>query len=227
LSIRASRHESAALRAEYDTAFGHRPARLVADAVLVVTGLVVLVAGTEWVVGSAVAIARTLGVGELVIGLTLVAGGTSLPELATSVLAALRGQRDIAVGNIVGSNIFNILGILGVSSLIAPIAVSPAALWFDIPVMVAVAVACLPIVVSGGSISRSEGAAFLLAYAGYLVYLVLDATTHDALPAYRTALLAVGLPLAAIALIEMLRRSSWPPSSTTPPPPSAAGPHQR
>jgi cation:H+ antiporter len=215
VSIRASRRETAAIRAEYGAAFGRRPARLAGDAVLVVVGLGVLVAGTEWVVGSAVAIARTLGVTELVIGLTLVAGGTSLPELATSVLAALRGQRDIAVGNIVGSNIFNILAILGVSSLIAPVTVSPAALWFDLPVMIAVALACLPIFLSGASISRAEGAAFLTAYAGYLVYLVLDATTHDALPVYRTAMLAVVLPLTVIALIEMLRRS-WPPSATMP-----------
>jgi cation:H+ antiporter len=213
LSIRASRHETAAVRTEYDAAFGRRPARLAADAGLVVAGLGVLVVGTEWAVGSAVAIARTLGVSELVIGLTLVAGGTSLPELATSVMAALRGQRDIAVGNIVGSNIFNILGILGVSSLIVPIAVSPAALWFDMPVMIAVALACLPIFLSGASISRWEGAAFLVAYGGYLVYLVLDATTHDAFPVYRTAMLAVVLPLTAIALLEMLRRSTWPPPS--------------
>jgi cation:H+ antiporter len=216
LSIRASRHESAAIRTEYDAAFGRRPARLAADAVLVVAGLGVLVVGTEWVVGSAVAIARTLGVSELVIGLTLVAGGTSLPELATSILAALRGQRDIAVGNIVGSNIFNILGILGVSSLIVPVAVSPATLWFDMPVMIAVALACLPIFLSGASISRWEGAAFLAAYGGYLVYLVLDATTHDALPAYRTAMLAVVLPLVTVALLEVLRRASWPPASQLP-----------
>jgi cation:H+ antiporter len=178
VSIRASRREPADIRAEYDAAFGLRPARLAADAALVVAGLTVLVVGTEWAVDSAVAIARTLGVSELMIGLTLVAGGTSLPELATSILAAVRGQRDIAVGNIVGSNIFNILGILGVSSLIAPIAVSPAALWFDIPVMIAVALACLPVFLSRASISRWEGAAFLAAYARYIVYLSLDASTY-------------------------------------------------
>jgi cation:H+ antiporter len=108
-----------------------------------------------------------------------------------------------------------------VSSIIAPIAISPAALWSDVPVMIAVALACLPIFLSSASISRAEGAAFVAAYAGYIVYLVLDATTHDALPVYRTAMLAVVLPLATIALMEMLRRSAWPPRAT--PRPSTAG----
>jgi cation:H+ antiporter len=213
-SIRASRRETAAIKAEYAAAYPRRGSKVV-DVALVIAGLALLVVATDWVVNSAVAIARTLAVSELVIGLTLVAGGTSLPELATSVLAALRGQRDIAVGNVVGSNIYNILSILGVSSLITPIAVAPAALWIDIPLMIAVALACLPIFVSAASISRWEGAAFLAAYAGYIVYLALDATAHAQLAAYRTAILAVVLPLTSIALIEMLRRT--PPTQPRPP----------
>ena len=107
--------------------------------------------GSRWLVNGAVAFAQALGVSELVIGLTIVAAGTSLPEVATSILAAFRGERDIAVGNVVGSNIFNLLAVLGLAGLVAPGGLpAPAALLrFDLPVMVAVALACLPIFASG------------------------------------------------------------------------------
>jgi cation:H+ antiporter len=111
---------------------------------LIAGGLALLVLGARWLVDSAVGFARSLGVSELVIGITIVAAGTSLPEVATSIIAALRGQRDIAVGNVVGSNTFNILGVLGVTAVAAPagLAVAPAVPAFDLPVMVAVAIAC-------------------------------------------------------------------------------------
>jgi cation:H+ antiporter len=130
---------------------------------LIVGGLILLVLGSRWLVESSITIARAIGVSELVIGLTIVAAGTSLPELATSVVASLRGERDIAVGNVVGSNIFNILAVLGLSAAISPagIAVSNAALRFDIPVMIAVAVASLPIFITGNLIARWEGAVFI------------------------------------------------------------------
>lgn len=207
--IRASRREAAAVREEFASALpGDRGGTMV-SVLLVAIGLGLLVLGTGWVVDNAVVIARTLGVSELVIGLTLVAAGTSLPELATSVLAALRGQRDIAVGNVVGSNIYNILAILGAASLVSPIAVSNAALWFDIPFMIAVALACLPICLSHARITRSEGVCFLVAYVAYTVYLVMAATAHEQLPAYRMAMTTVVLPLVVIALMEILRRW-WP-----------------
>jgi len=143
-------------------------------------GLGMLVLGANWLVNGAVAIARFCGISELVIGLTIVAVGTSLPEIATSLMAGLRGQRDIAVGNAVGSNIFNILLVLGLTASVAGpgIAVPADALRFDLPVMIAVAVACLPIFITGGIISRSEGVFFLLYYLAYTGYLLLKASQN-------------------------------------------------
>jgi len=136
---------------------------MVVNLIFVVAGLVLLVLGSRWLVAGAMAVARALGVSELVIGLTVVAAGTSLPEVATSVLATIRGERDIAVGNLLGSNVFNLLAVLGLSGIVAPagLPVSDALLRFDMPVMFAVAVACLPIFASGARIARWEGALFL------------------------------------------------------------------
>jgi cation:H+ antiporter len=169
----------------------------------IVVGLVLLVLGSRWLVESSITIARALGVSELIIGLTIVAAGTSLPELATSAIASLRGERDIAVGNVVGSNIFNILVVLGVSGFISPagVAVSAAALRFDIPVMLAVAVACLPIFFTGYLICRREGVLFLGYYIAYVAYLILANVKHDTLPVFSNVLLFVVIPLTAISLI--------------------------
>ncbi|HEX72237.1 MAG TPA: calcium/sodium antiporter, partial [Candidatus Hydrogenedentes bacterium] len=129
----------------------------------ILLGLGLLVLGARWLVSGASEMARQFGVSELTIGLTLVAAGTSLPEAATSLVACLRRERDIAVGNIVGSNIFNILCVLAVGGLFAPggLAVSERSLEFDMPIMLAVALVCLPVFVTGGSVSRREGAFFL------------------------------------------------------------------
>jgi cation:H+ antiporter len=125
-----------------------------------------------------------------------------MPEVATSIMAALRGQRDIAVGNVVGSNIFNILGVLGVSALVAPkgLPVSAAMLSFDLPVMTAVAVACLPIFFTGHLIARWEGAVFFGYYLAYTAYLVLAAQQHDALAEYGMVMKFFVLPLTALTL---------------------------
>jgi len=178
------------------------------DLALVVGGLVLLVAGSRLLVTSAVAIAQSLGVSELVIGLTIVAAGTSLPEVATSVIASLRGQRDIAVGNVVGSNVFNLLGVLGLSALVSPagIAVAPQALQFDLPIMIAVAVACLPIFVTGREIARWEGGLFLAYFVAYTAYLVMAATQHAAAGMYAEAMLWFVLPLTAVTLLVLLVR---------------------
>lgn len=151
--------------------------RLWVQLLLIMVGLVLLVLGSHWLVSAAIEFAARLGISELVVGLTIVAAGTSLPEVATSVMAALRGQRDIAVGNVVGSNIFNILGVLGLSALFAPegLAVATQALRFDLPVMVGVAALCLPILLSGHRISRGEGALLLAAYVGYTAWLIAQA----------------------------------------------------
>jgi cation:H+ antiporter len=175
---------------------------LAAGVVRVVAGLALLALGARWLVESAVALARGLGISELVIGLTIVAAGTSLPEVAASVVAAWRGERDIAVGNAVGSNIFNILSVLGLTAAVSRtgVPVAPAALAFDIPVMVAVALACLPLFFTGMRIGRGEGALLVGYYAAYALYLVLAAQRHEALPLYSTTMALFVLPLTAVTL---------------------------
>ncbi len=170
---------------------------------LVIGGLLFLVLGSRWLVNGAVSFAQYLGVSELVIGLTIVSVGTSLPEVVTSIIAAIRGERDIAVGNVVGSNIFNLMGVLGVASLIAPtgIDVFPAVVRFDLPIMIAVAFASLPIFFTGGIISRREGVLLLGYYVAYTLYLVLAATQHDALSQFSSVMLYFVIPLTVATVI--------------------------
>lgn len=135
----------------------------------IVGGLMFLIAGSRVLLIGAVALARDLGVSEAVIGLTLVAVGTSLPELAVSLLATIRRQVEVAVGNILGSNLFNLLGILGVSSLLQALPLPHRMVVFDQWVLLAVSVAVLVLLWTGRRLSRIEGALFLIAYAVYLV----------------------------------------------------------
>ena len=173
------------------------------QALLVLAGLGLLIVGADWLVEAAVAVARAFGVSDLVIGLTVVAVGTSMPEIATSLVAAFRGQRDIAVGNVVGSNIFNIFACLGVAGILADggIAVSETARNFDLWVMLAVAFACLPVVITGREIARWEGGVFIAYYIAYTVYLVLAATRHGSLSTVSSVMLGYVLPLTVITLI--------------------------
>jgi cation:H+ antiporter len=161
-------------------------------------------------VDGAVAFARVLGVSDLVIGLTIVAAGTSMPDVATSIVATIRGERDIAIGNVVGSNIYNILAILGVSTLLTDggLPVATAVLGFDVPVMVAVAIACLPIFLTGYAIGRLEALVFLGYYAAYTAYLVLASAQHDALPRYSAVMLEFALPLTALGIVVSLWRET-------------------
>ena len=182
---------------------------------LVAGGVGLLVLGANWLVGSATGIAAALGVSDLVIGLTVVAIGTSLPELATSVIAVRRGERDLAVGNVVGSNIFNIGSVLGITAVVSPggVPVAEAAIGFDIPFMVAVAVAVLPVVYTHAAVGRWEGAMFLGYYIAYTGYLLLDSAEHDALPRYSTVMLGFVVPITAVTLLvlsvaEYRRRTS-------------------
>jgi cation:H+ antiporter len=200
--VRQSRKESAATREEYAQEFGKKRSSTATNLAFIAAGLVLLVLGSRWLVNGAVAFAQALGVSELIIGLTIVAAGTSLPEVATSILAAFRGERDIAVGNVVGSNIFNVLAVLGLSGLVAPggLPAAAALLRFDLPVMIAVAVACLPIFASGATIARWEGGLFLFYYAAYTAYLVLAAQQHDALPVFSAVMEAFVLPLTGVTL---------------------------
>lgn len=153
------------------------PGRLGVAAVSALLGLAMLTFGAGWLVDGAVALARSFGVGDLVIGLTLVAAGTSLPEVATSLLASMRGERDIAVGNVVGSNVFNLLAVLGVSAVVAPtgVAVASSARAFDLPFLVAVTIACLPIFFTDLGIDRWEGGLFLALWVAYTTQLLVAA----------------------------------------------------
>ena len=212
--IRESRKETAEVVAEYEQEYARafvRGARsLLVQVASILAGLGLLVIGARWLVDGAVTLARVVGMSELVIGLTIVAAGTSLPEVATSILAAIRGERDIAVGNVVGSNIYNILAILGLSAILAPngIRVAPSALGFDIPVMIAVALACLPIFFTGHLITRWEGGLFVGYYAAYALYLILASLEHDALPLFSATMLAYVLPLTAVTLLVLYVRAA-------------------
>ena len=194
----------AAVRSQRDTApargapSGAARARL-ADAALIVGGLTALVVGARALVAAASAIALSLGVGEVTIGLTIVAVGTSLPELATSVVAALRGERDLALGNVVGSNVFNLLGILGLTSLLAPAAlpVAPQVLVFDAWIVLFAAALLLPLARSGGTLVRWEGAVLVGCYVAYLAVLVALAAGRIAPP---PSWIGIGLAGAALAV---------------------------
>ena len=169
-------------------------------------GLALLTVGANLLVFGATEIAEAMGISQLIIGLTVVAFGTSLPELATSIVACCRGERDIAVGNVVGSNIFNILTILGATATATGVPVSNAAIRFDIPVMLAVAVACLPIFYTGNRISRWEGLLFISYYVAYTAYLGLDAIGHDQLGLFSNVMLLFVIPLTIVTLLTILVR---------------------
>ncbi|MFN3595907.1 MAG: calcium/sodium antiporter [Rubricoccaceae bacterium] len=171
-SVRAGRRETAALALAEDLPppSGHP----LVDGVLLVGGLAALIGGAHLFVESAVALAQALGVSNAVIGLTVVAVGTSLPELATTLVAAVRGESGIAAGNVVGSNLFNVLGILSVAALARPLT-APGIGGADLLVMVAVAVAILPLLASGGRLSRLEGGVLLAGYAAYMFHLAQNA----------------------------------------------------
>ena len=170
---------------------------------LIAIGLALLVAGAGWLVEASTEFARAMGVSDLVIGLTIVAAGTSLPEVATSIVAAVKGERDIAVGNVVGSNTFNILGVLGLSGLAsggAGLTMASEVMALDIWVMLAVALACVPVFLRR-RIGRRSGAFFLASYLAYLAYLVLSAQGHAALTGYAWALMHLVLPVTLVALV--------------------------
>jgi cation:H+ antiporter len=185
-------------------------------------GLAGLVYGADFLVLGASEIARGFGMSELVIGLTLVAAGTSLPELATSVVAARQGQRDMAVGNVVGSNIFNVLAVLGAAAAVRDVPVARGALTFDLPVMIAVCLVCLPIFWTGGRIARTEGVVLTGYYLAYLAWLTLNATSHHLQDEFRFAMLAFVIPLTVIGggiAWFTQREPGREPSGEAPPPP--------
>ena len=211
LLIQSRRESDQGVQNEYAQEYGPRPfswQQVGINGGLFVAGAIALVIGSQVLVKGAADIAIALGASELVIGLTIVAIGTSLPELATSMVASFRGERDIAVGNVVGSNIFNILVVLGTTSVVAPrgIAVSATALGFDLPVMVAVAIMCFPIFFSGNLISRWEGGLLVSYYFAYMLYLILDITNNGS-QTLGHLLKFVIVPLTILALGMMMWQS--------------------
>ena len=209
----AARREPGAVVTEYDEALSAERLRtepLWRDVLLLVSGLALLVVGAQSLVGGASDIATDLGVSDLLIGLTIVAVGTSLPEVATTVVAAMRGQRDLAVGNAVGSNLFNLLAVLGITTAIAPhpLPVPTSAVQVDIPVMIAVAVACLPIFVNGYALERWEGIVFFGFYVGYITWLVLDGSGSEHRNVYRDAMLFFVIPIVALTMVVLGLRAA-------------------
>jgi cation:H+ antiporter len=176
--------------------------------VRLVAGVVALAVASRFVVSGAEGIAASLGVPELIVGLTIVALGTSAPEIVTTVIAAMQGRRDLAVGNAVGSNIFNILLVLGATTTLAPngIDIGTDAVRLDLPILVVAAVACLPIVFWDNTLDRWEGVVFVCYYLAYLTFLVLDATGHQASERFGFVMLTFVAPLTAITVAVMIVR---------------------
>jgi len=209
-----SRRETQAAKDEFADAIspveaGAWDSHWAAQVGLIATGLVALVLGSDYLVQASVSFAKAMGVSDLIIGLTIVAAGTSMPEVATSITAAIKGERDIAVGNVVGSNTFNILGCLGISGLVSGdlgLAIAPSLLALDIWVMLAVALACLPVFISGREIARWEGGVFLGYYVAYVAYLILSAQQHEALQAYSGVMLGFVVPLTVVTLVVVIIR---------------------
>ena len=182
--IGVTRRESRAVLGEFADAIpavepalsGRRPTAVYVAMMLV--GIAIVVLGAEWLVDGAVGMAQGLGVSDALIGLTVVAIGTSAPELVTTVVSTIRGDRDVAIGNLMGSSIFNILLILGITALVPAhgLALPDSLVRIDIPIMVAVALLCIPIFISGRRVSRVEGGAMVAAYLVYLGYLLATQT---------------------------------------------------
>jgi cation:H+ antiporter len=195
---------------------------------LVAVGVAMLVIGARLLVNGATDVAVAMGVSDLVIGLTVVAVGTSLPELAASAVAVLRGERDLAVGNLVGSCLFNIGGVLGLAAVIAPdgVPVAPAAIRLDLPIMIAVAFTLVPVAFTRYTISRWEGAMFVAFYAAYVLYVLLDATGHDAVGTFSGVMLGFVIPITGvwlallvvyeIGVVRRRRRTAGPASKPEP-----------
>ncbi len=194
-----------------DRSIGLSGRGFVAQVGLLIGGIAGLALAARYVVSGAEGIAVSLGVPELIVGLTIVAIGTSTPEIVTTLIAAMNGERDLAVGNAVGSNIFNILLVLGSSTVIAPdgIAISRDALTLDLPILLAAAVACVPVVFWDNKLDRWEGGVFVAYYVAYLIFLVLDATGNRASDPFALVMLAFVMPLTALTvLVVVLRQRS-------------------
>ena len=202
-AVRKSRSESVEIQKEYASqfaAYATKNEKLAKLAIYIVGGGSLLVLGSNFLVDGASSIARHFGVSDLIIGLTIVSAGTSLPELATSLIAGIKGQRDIGVGNAVGSNLFNILFVLGLAGIVSPngLPVPPEALQFDLWVMLGVSLLALPVFFSGYRISRWEGAVFVVFYGLYLGYIVLSVSRYPALSSFKFSAFLFVIPMVTL-----------------------------
>jgi cation:H+ antiporter len=191
-----------------EDAAGDAQGSVALNLLLVVLGVAALVGGAKLLVDGAIELARVLGISEAVIGLTLVAVGTSLPELATSMVAAFKGERDIAIGNVVGSNIFNIGSVLGLSGLASAgaLTVSPSMQVIDVPVMLGVALLCMPLFVAGYVVTRTTGAVFIGCYALYIAWLVVQEAGGRDVALFADLLRQFMLPALVIGAVVVLLR---------------------
>lgn len=163
--------ESRAVEQEYEEFVGAAYDSILKDIFWIIIGLVALVGGAYLLVHSAIYIARVVGISELVIGLTVIAVGTSLPELATSMVAAIRKESDISVGNVIGSNVFNILAVLGIAAIIQPLQINPVSLRIDMPVMLFFSMALIPMITWKFVLTRGQGIFLLVGYSVYILWL--------------------------------------------------------
>lgn len=204
-AVRKSRTEPVDIQQEYVKEFGRsaqRNGHIALQSLFIIGSIGLLVFGSDLLVKGASSMARRLGVSDLVIGLTIVASGTSLPELATSIIATIRGEKDIAVGNVIGSNLFNILCVLGLVGLVAPhgFLVPPKALHCDLWVMLGASVLVLPVFFTGYRISRWEGAVFIMLYILYLVFLILSASGHPGVAVFKALALFFVVPMVTLII---------------------------
>ena len=163
-----SNDEAAEMHRDEAAEMGEIPLRTVSIAGIIIVGLGAVVVGAEWLVTGATTLATEFGVPEEVIGLTVVAIGTSLPELATSIVAAYRGHSDVCVGNVLGSNLFNLFGITGVTALFAPLPFSDKIVSFDLWILLAATAIIIPFMLTGRRISRPEGIVLLILYVSFI-----------------------------------------------------------
>ena len=209
-AIRRERDEPDDVVAEYDEEFGgaeDESPHWSLNVGLVVVGLVALVMGSRWLVSGASDIAVGVGMSELLVGVTIVAVGTSLPELATSVVAAVRGERDIAVGNVMGSNLFNLLLVLGLTATVSPVGVpvDDTVIGFQLPALLFVSVLCIGVLWTGYAIRRWEGAIFVVLYVAYLATTVVDSQFPDAVGTARTIAIVLGAAAFVAVAVSALR----------------------
>lgn len=184
------------------------------QAAMVLAGAFLLYLGARLVISGATDVARSMGASELVIGLTILAVGTSLPELAATISSLRRAETDLVVGNIVGSNVVNLLVVLGLTAITSdtPLWIPVSVTSFDFPILCVVAFACLPVFFTNYAIERWEGLVFLCYYVIYVAYLILDQSGHVGFALHRMAVLAFVGPLAVLTIVAVLskqrRRSS-------------------